>query len=113
VVYAISVLTHLTEDLGVRWVADWRRMLKPGGVLVCTTIGDSFRGQLGARSGARYDAGEAVVKAPGAVGMNACVTHHPPSYVQTRLLGDLRLLAALPGGTTPGYEQDAWVAQAP
>jgi SAM-dependent methyltransferase len=37
-VYAISVFTHLPEDLQHAWLADLRRVLKPGGVLLTTKM---------------------------------------------------------------------------
>jgi SAM-dependent methyltransferase len=110
VVYAISILTHLTEELAARWVSEWRRILRPGGVLVVTTIGDSYREQLSAAGRERYDAGEAVVKAPRVEGLNACVAHHPQSYVVDELLADFDVLAFVPGGTVPSFQQDAYVA---
>ena len=38
-VYAISVLTHLPEELGLRWLEDLRRMTSPGGIVVVTIHG--------------------------------------------------------------------------
>ena len=110
VVYAISILTHLTEELAARWVSEWRRILKPDGVLVVTTIGDAYREHLSAAGRERYEAGEVVVKAPRVEGLNACVAHHPRSYVVDELLADFDVLAFLPGGTVPSFLQDAYVA---
>lgn len=41
VVYAYSVLTHLREADAVKWVSEIRRILKPGGYFMFTTLGDS------------------------------------------------------------------------
>jgi len=41
-VYAYSVFSHLPEDLCLAWVVELSRVLKPGGVLVVTTLGRSF-----------------------------------------------------------------------
>jgi SAM-dependent methyltransferase len=35
-VVAISVLTHLTEALQLAWLAEWKRVLRPGGLLLVT-----------------------------------------------------------------------------
>ena len=109
VVYAISVLTHLSDELARRWVDDWRRILKPGGVLVVTTIGDVYRDQLNAAARARYDSGLPFVKAARLEGLNACVAHHPPAYVRGTLFRDWRELAFVPGDPAPGFRQDAFV----
>lgn len=40
-IYGISVFTHLPEDIAMIWLAELRRILKPDGVLVTSTIGAS------------------------------------------------------------------------
>jgi SAM-dependent methyltransferase len=39
---ALSVLTHLDEGLCGRWLAEWRRLLRPGGVAVVTYHGEGL-----------------------------------------------------------------------
>jgi SAM-dependent methyltransferase len=109
VVYAISILTHLTEMLAEQWIADWRRVLKPGGTLVVTTHGDRYRDALGRRAREHYDAGEVVVKAGRIAGLNACVAHHPEAAMR-RLLADFDDVVHHAAGTTPGFPQDVWAA---
>ena len=109
-VYAISVLTHLTESLAARWVADWERILRPGGLLLVTTHGDAYRDALGTRQRERYDAGEAVVVSARMAGANACAAHHPPAYVTERLLRDFELVAFRPG-PSPRFRQDVYLAR--
>jgi 2-polyprenyl-3-methyl-5-hydroxy-6-metoxy-1,4-benzoquinol methylase len=41
-VYAYSVFSHLSEADHIRWVEEMARILKPGGLLVATTLGRSF-----------------------------------------------------------------------
>jgi SAM-dependent methyltransferase len=106
VLYAMSVLTHLTEESQQLWLEDWRRILKPGGFLLFTTHGDSHSEHLGRRERPRYDAGELVVRHPRIEGLNSCVALHPPSYVRERLLADWELLHFRPGEY---YLQDLWL----
>lgn len=110
-VYAVSVLTHLTDALGRAWISEWRRIIKPGGLLLITTLGDPNRHLLNARQTALFDSGEPVVTKQRLEGTNACVAFHPSSHVTGTLLGGLDVLAAVPGGTTPGFRQDAYVAR--
>jgi SAM-dependent methyltransferase len=37
--YAISIWSHFAPDLGLAWFEEMRRILRPGGYLVCTTHG--------------------------------------------------------------------------
>jgi SAM-dependent methyltransferase len=114
-VYALSVVPHMTEALAHRWMADFARVLKPGGLLMLTTHGDAERHLLtGRRTGARYDSGEAVtVGNERSIGTNTCAAFHPPSYVTGRLLTGFDLLASVPGGTDPRSVQDVHLARLP
>ncbi len=40
--YAISVLTHLDEALQNAWLDEWRRIVRPGGLVVATFHGDDY-----------------------------------------------------------------------
>lgn len=37
--YAISIWSHFSPPLGLRWLEEMRRLIRPGGHLVCTTHG--------------------------------------------------------------------------
>ncbi len=58
VICAYSVFSHLSEAAGARWIEEFARILKPGGVLVVTTRGRDFialcRGLHGHTDGDRY-----------------------------------------------------------
>jgi SAM-dependent methyltransferase len=43
-VFAYSVFSHLSEDAALAWIAEFDRILKPGGVLAFTTRHESFFG---------------------------------------------------------------------
>lgn len=112
-IYAISVLTHLTEPVQRRWAAELHRLLRPGGVLVVTTAGDRFRpvlarfdeGLLGA-----YDAGELVVTDTDVEGGNRCNAYHPPGWI-ARELGPIGFDVAefTPEGMASSGGQDLYV----
>jgi SAM-dependent methyltransferase len=42
VLYAVSVLTHLDELHQDAWLAEWQRLVKPGGLLLVTYRGEGF-----------------------------------------------------------------------
>jgi ubiquinone/menaquinone biosynthesis C-methylase UbiE len=44
-IYAISVFTHLDEDMQNAWLGELRRIAKPGAILILTVLGDGIIGK--------------------------------------------------------------------
>jgi len=111
-VYAISVFTHLTEELQQRWVSELARVIKPGGLLVFSTHGTRYLDRLGSKETKRFRAGEMVVQFDEMEGSNWCSAFHPEEYVSQRLLADSFAPRAFRRGV-PGdiLEQDCWTAE--
>lgn len=87
VIYCVSVFTHLSEDVQLAWASELLRVLKPGGLLICTTQGDAFRRMLVTPSEhARYDAGEVVVLGNYREGRKYFLAIHPERFVRDKLL---------------------------
>jgi SAM-dependent methyltransferase len=47
VLYSVSVLTHLDERRQDAWLAEWRRIVRPGGLLLVTYRGEGFLSRSG------------------------------------------------------------------
>jgi SAM-dependent methyltransferase len=78
VVYAVSVFTHLSEDRQRRWLAEFARVIRPGGLLLLTTHGDRLAAEaLRDRDLRAYRDGQIVVCYPRQEGKNLCATYHP------------------------------------
>lgn len=87
-IYALSVFSHLDEQRQRDWLAEFRRLLRPGGLLVLSVLGEKLRHRLDRDERDRFDAGEMVVQRPRRAGSNLCTVYHPHSFVSDALLAD-------------------------
>jgi SAM-dependent methyltransferase len=113
-IYAFSVLTHLTHELQVPWVRELSRILRPGGHLLISTHGEAYAARLSPDESKRFAAGELVVKnnlkAPGS---NTCAAYHPFAYVRDLLASGLELVEFVPTGAKGNPRQDLYVLRKP
>lgn len=108
-IYALSVLTHLPEQLQFAWIAELSRVLKPGGYLLITTHGEAFLHKLMPEDLRRYQSGELVVLYDDAAGTNMCAAFHPKEYVVRTLATDYELIDHIPQGATGTGNQDIYL----
>jgi SAM-dependent methyltransferase len=90
-VYAFSVMTHLSKDLQQVWMQECRRVLKPGGYVLFSTLGEYFvsRDRLTEEERSSFAGGNLVVLYETSPGTSLCSAYHPPEYVGRELAGDL------------------------
>lgn len=110
-IYALSVFTHLTEPLQLAWMEELRRLIRPGGLLMLTTHGAAYWGELNADEQRRFAAGELVVRLPEAVGRNDCGAYHPEAYVRRVLAAGFSVLELEPRGARGNPRQDLYVLE--
>jgi SAM-dependent methyltransferase len=97
-VYAFSVFTHLTEPAQHAWMRELGRVLKPGGNLLVSTLGEHYLSldRLSPAERARFRAGELVVLYEDSSGSSLCSAYHPPGYVRSRLAEGFEYVRFLP-----------------
>lgn len=103
-VYALSVFTHLDEALQHQWIAELRRVVKPGGLLLFSTRGGAWIWKLTPEEQLRYDSGRLVVRYAGVEGTNLCAAFHPLAYVHNQLASGFTVRESLPAGLEDGAQ---------
>jgi SAM-dependent methyltransferase len=110
-VYAVSVFTHLSEEMHYAYAHELRRILRPGGVLICTLHGDETRPWLLDSERAAYDRGQLVVRSAVGEGTRTYLAYHPATFVRERLFGGFEVLHHATASEAPFVRQDVWVGQ--
>jgi SAM-dependent methyltransferase len=110
-VYAISVFTHLSREMHDAWIAELRRVLRPGGTLIITTHGDAVLTRLRPDERKTYEAGRLVVRGGVTEGKRLFLAYHPGRFVREHLLAGFEVLSHK--RATPDSRQvgDLWIAR--
>jgi SAM-dependent methyltransferase len=94
-IYAFSVITHLSKELQDSWVQECRRVLKPGGSLLFSTLGEYYatRNRLTDDERRSFEDGNLVVLYERSAGTSLCSAYHPPEYVRRELASGIDYVA--------------------
>jgi 2-polyprenyl-3-methyl-5-hydroxy-6-metoxy-1,4-benzoquinol methylase len=104
-VYCWSVFTHLSEVAHHAWIAELTRIVKPGGIVLFTTIGSQHN--LLPIEKAAQDSGKLVVRQGPIEGARIYLAYASPSFVR-KLVAGHQLLNFVPD-TQTHIGQDLWV----
>jgi SAM-dependent methyltransferase len=108
-IYAFSVFTHLPETLQKQWLEEFRRILKPGGLLIFSTHGSYYMPRLRKSEREQFLEGQLVVRFGSVAGSNLCNTFHPEAFVRGELATGWDVVEFAPEGALGNPRQDAWV----
>ncbi len=90
--YAVSVLTHLSEEMHLTWMAECERVVRPGGLILLTVHGDQSIAGLSKEERAAYDAGQLVVRGKVKEGSRTFVAFQSPRFMREVLLRNVDLV---------------------
>jgi SAM-dependent methyltransferase len=111
VVYAISIFTHYTEREQFAWLDELSRILRPGGLLIATTISPEKIGGFPALSAHDYarlvEQGFLCVN-PDSRAFNERVAFHSPEYLEAHWSRGLSLRLYEPSGFVSYHDLSVW-----
>lgn len=112
-IYALSVFTHMPEQLQFLWMNELSRILRHGGYLLITTHGENMFEALTPDEREEYQAGRLVIRNEEAVGTNLCTACHPVSLVREVLAKEFDVIDFIPGGAKGNPHQDVFLLRKP
>lgn len=108
-VYAFSVLTHLDVEAQTAWLAEFRRILKPGGILLLSLHGTAYRERLSGNELESFDSGRHVIRRSQYAGANFCSSFHPESYVRGSMTEGFQIVDLVLRGARGNPPQDLYM----
>ena len=81
-VYGISIFTHLSEQLHYDWIQELTRIIKPKGILMLTTHGDSFKIKLSQKEKRQYESGQLVIRGNTKEGHRTYTAFQPNTFMR-------------------------------
>ena len=112
-IYALSVFTHLDENLQFFWIDELVRVLQPGGFFFVTVHGEFHLKDARTEDKEMFLKGKLVIHGEEVPGTNMCNVIHPPSYMKEKFAPHLNLLDHVPGGALGNPRQDGYLYQKP
>lgn len=110
VLYCVSVFTHLSEAMHYEWIAEIRRVLKPGGIFLGTFHGEKTKQNLLPWELADFNAGKLVVRSGPYEGSKNFGASHSDSFVRNKLLVGFEEVTLI---DWPSFHQELYCARKP
>ena len=106
-IYGLSVITHLSDTALQAWLAEFHRILNPGGILCLTTNGTACEGLFSPAESDAYHGKGIVIRGGLDEGRKMFLAYHSPDYFRRAVNARWDILEFLPAGM-PITGQDLW-----
>ncbi len=108
-IYAISVFTHLNEQLQSFWMNELKRILCPGGYMYITVLGTKNLSKLSEKEKSEFFHGQLIVENADLSGTNICRVFHPEKYFRNNMAHGMTVVDFIPGGARDAENQDVFL----
>ena len=109
VIYGLSIVTHLSEEMHKKWYAELYRVLKPQGIMLLTTQGDTYKPKMTPLELDQYNKGQLVVRGKVKEGHRIFSAFQPKKFMESLFANATVLdhIELTPVGKW--YPQDKWI----
>jgi len=106
-IYGISIFTHMSGNMHFLWNEEIMRILKPGGIFLFTTQGESFIEKLSNQERTLFHEGKIIEKSNTKEGHRTYSSFQPTAFIKS-MVKNHEILENIPGKKYSG-EQDIWI----
>lgn len=112
VVFCIDRFNYFSEQLHSQVYQELMRVLKPGGILILTTLGESYQSIFSKKEKKKFEQGELVFRKDGSENYKPFVVFHPSSFMENLFKEDIILEhIKTPISDKKYFAQDWWFIQ--
>jgi len=111
IVYANSVLTHLSEEMHYAWFQELLRISQKGGIIFLTTHGDNCKSKLTTKELASYESGRIVIRGNVKEGHRTFAAYQPTQFMK-KLFSKVEILEHITSEPIGNYiPPDIWIVR--
>jgi SAM-dependent methyltransferase len=108
-IYAVSVFTHLGEQLQSFWMNELKRILRLEGYMYITVLGIKNLDKLSLIEKNEFSQGKIILENSGFSGTNICRVFHPEQYFRKNMTHGMKVVDFIPGGARDAENQDVFL----
>jgi len=111
VIYGLSIFTHLSATMHKEWYAELYRVLKPDGIILLTTQGDTYKSKMTPTELVQYNKGELVVRGKVKEGHRIFSAFQPKQFMETLFANATVVEHIEQAPIGKWYPQDKWIVR--